>query len=206
VRRFPESLRSAFAAFRTLSTPARIQDFVEELPINFERHGKTCRSVETALARNEAHCLEGAVIAAAALWYHGERPLLLDLTTTEHDVDHVVALFRTGGRWGAISKTNHAVLRYRDPVYRTVRELVMSYFHEYFLDSGEKTLRWHAGPVDLRTLPTTDWLTSRKNVWEVDELLDDAPHLPIIDARTAKRLRFADPIERRAGKIVRWKG
>src|SRR3989344_7563100 len=116
--------------FKKLRTPQKIQDYLDALPINFEDSGETYRSPRRLLGAKEAHCLEGALFAAAVLAYHGQKPLLLDLRTTPRDEDHVVALFRQNGRWGAISKTNHAVLRYRDPVYKDVRELAMSYFHE----------------------------------------------------------------------------
>jgi hypothetical protein len=94
--------------------------------------------------------MEGALLAAAILEFHGQKPLLMDLRSASEDLDHVVALFRQFGCWGAISKTNHAVLRYREPIYKTVRELAMSYFHEYFLDNGKKTLRAYSIPVDVR--------------------------------------------------------
>src|ERR1043166_4610055 len=128
-----EDLGLSAAEFRVLQrlrTPEKIQDFLNALPANFEPHGDTCLSVREVLKRRRAHCIEGAFLAACALWINGEPPLLLDLKATR-DYDHVVALFRRGGCWGAISKTNHLPLRYRDPVYRTLRELAMSYFHEY---------------------------------------------------------------------------
>src|SRR3989344_4997493 len=111
------------SVFKKLASPQRIQDFLDSLPINFELHGETYMSPRRVLTAGEAHCFEGALLAAAALAYHGRRPLLMDIQTSRTDDDHVVALFREFGYWGAISKTNHAILRYRDPVYRSVREL-----------------------------------------------------------------------------------
>ncbi|HEV3410188.1 MAG TPA: hypothetical protein VG095_07830, partial [Chthoniobacterales bacterium] len=113
-----------------LRTPQKIQDFVSELPTNFEPEGDTCLSVAEVLRQRRAHCIEGAFVAACALWMNGEPPLLMDFQATLDD-DHVIALFKRGGCWGAISKSNHIWLRWRDPVYRTPRELAMSYFHEY---------------------------------------------------------------------------
>src|SRR3989344_3210239 len=136
MRPFPHLDQPEFAIFEKLTTPEKIQDFIDILPVNFEPNSDTSRSPLMTLREGRAHCMEGALIAASALWYHGEPPLLLDLKTTKGDDDHVVTLFKRHGRWGAISKTKHAVLRYRDAIYRSVRELVMSYFHEYFLDSG----------------------------------------------------------------------
>ena len=101
------------AILRRLSTPEKIQDFLDALPINHEKRGDTCMSPRQVLREGKAHCIEGAMLAALALWMHGEEPLLLDLTTLRYDDDHVVALYRRNGFWGAISKTNHAVLRFQ---------------------------------------------------------------------------------------------
>ena len=123
--------RAEFAVLRRLRTPEKIQLFLYGLKQNFERDGETCHSVRVVLRDRRAHCIEGALLAACALWIHGEPPLLLDLQAVR-DFDHVVALFRRNGRWGAISKTNGIGLRWRDPVYRSLRELAMSYLHEYY--------------------------------------------------------------------------
>ena len=112
--------------FKKLSTPQKIQDYLDHLPINFELVGETLYSPRRVLQENKAHCVEGALFAAAALCYHGQPPLLLDIQTTADDYDHVLALFKEEGRWGAISKTNHTILRWRDPVYKNPRELAMS--------------------------------------------------------------------------------
>src|SRR3990170_6800559 len=149
MRNFPDLQHKEFGVFKKLKSPEKIQDFLDAIPINFETGGETCRSPLMTLKHKEAHCMEGAVLAAAALWRHGERPLLLDLKSTENDDDHVVTLFKYKNRWGAISKTNHAILRWRDPVYKTVRELAMSYFHEYIVVDGEKTMRAFSKPFDV---------------------------------------------------------
>src|SRR3989454_6739784 len=143
--------RAEFAVLKRLSGPEKIQDFLHALTANFEIGGQTCLSVREVLRRRRAHCIEGAMLAACALWVHGEPPLLMDMRA-ERDYDHVVALFRRGGCWGAISKTNPPVLRWRDPVYRTLRELAMSYLHEYANKGGQKTLRGYSRPFDLRRL------------------------------------------------------
>lgn len=197
--------RAECRVLERLSNPIRIQDYLERLPSNFETAGETCRSPRRVLKDRTAHCVEGALLAAAALWYHGHQPLLLDLKTTTDDLEHVVTLFRRGRYWGAISKTNHAVLRYREPVYRSVRELAMSYFHEYFLDNGKKTLRSFSHPFDLRAPRLQGWVTSSDDLWGVCEALDQSPHEQIIKPSMIRGLRRADPIERQAGKIVQWK-
>ncbi len=116
----------------------------------------------------------------------------------------MVALFRENRRWGAISKTNHAVLRYREPVYKNIRELAMSYFHEYFLDDGAKTLRTHSAPFKLLRYDSS-WLTDKKNLHYISRDLDDSPHPELIPEKAVRRLRRADTIEIKAGKIVEWK-
>lgn len=190
---------------KNLDTPAKIQDFLEKLPANFEKNGETCRSPLGVLKHREAHCLEGAIFAAACLRLNGHKPLILDLKAHRRDLDHVIAPFKLKNHWGAISKTNHAVLRYREPAYQNIRELVMSYFHEYFLDNGQKTLQSHSEPIDLSRFDKKGWMTSDKNLWYIDRYLRQVPHKPILSATMAKNLRKTDPIEIRAGKLVQWK-
>ncbi|MBI5786980.1 MAG: hypothetical protein HY446_00290 [Candidatus Niyogibacteria bacterium] len=204
MKKFPAFGAKEFKVFQKFKSPQKIQDFVENIPINFELEGDTCFSPLMVLKENKAHCVEGAMLAAAILWRHGQKPFLMDFETTAEDESHVVALFRQNGCWGAISKTNHAVLRYRDPVYKTPRELAMSYFNEYFLDSGLKTLRRFSAPFDLSKRPD-EWLVSDKNLsYIVDELIE-SPHFKIADAPGIKTLRPAEPIEIEATKLTRWK-
>lgn len=136
------------------------------------------------------------MLAAVALRIAGFRPLVMDLKATQEDEDHVVALFKIGRHWGALSKTNHGVLRYREPVYRTVRELALSYFHEYFLHDGRKTLRSYSVPVDLSRFDAEGWMTDEKDVWYIPEFLDDVRHFAILSRSQIAGLRRADPIER----------
>src|SRR3989344_151560 len=179
---------------KSLSTPAKIQDYLNALPFNFEKRGETHHSVKYTLKAGRAHCFEGALVAAAALWIKGQRPLLLDLKTVRPDFDHVVALFKVDGCWGAISKTNHAVLRYREPVYKNIRELVMSYFHEYFLWSGKKTLRSYSKHFDISKYGT-EWLITTENLADLAHLLDTYPHTKILTPKQIKNLRKAELIE-----------
>ena len=192
--------------FKQLNTPKKIQDFLNKIPANFEPEGDTVLSPRRVLQENRAHCMEGAMFAAAALRFQGYRPLVLDLTTVKDDYDHVVAVFKHQGHWGAISKTNHAVLRYREPVYKTIRELVMSYFHEYFTNhDGKKTLRSYSMPIDLSRFDKQGWMTSEEDVWYVPEHLGEVPHKPILNKSQIAMLRKADPVEVQAGMIVEWK-
>ncbi|MGB7277411.1 MAG: hypothetical protein WBD15_06645, partial [Pseudolabrys sp.] len=119
-----------------LDTPQKIQTFLDRLPVNFSLDGDTAMSPRRVLEARMAHCAEGAVFAAAALAYHGQPPLLMDIRALPSDQDHIITLFRERGLWGAISKTNHAILRWRDPIYRNARELAMTYAHEYCLPGG----------------------------------------------------------------------
>lgn len=193
------------AVLKKLSTPAKIQDFVNALPFNAVDGNDTCMSPRMVLAAHRAQCMEGAMFAAAALRFHGHAPLVLDLTATHADADHVVALFTIDGYWGAISKTNHAVLRYREPVYKTLRELAMSYFHEYFLQSnGKKTLRSFSRAVDLSRFDAVDWETSAQPNWVIPEYLAECPHTPILTKRQIAKLRPADDVELRAGAITEY--
>ncbi len=187
-----------------LSSPDRVQDFLNGLKFNFETRGETCCSPRLVLRQRAAHCMEGAMLAAAALEYHGARPLVVDLRAARHDFDHVIAVFHRRG-WGAVSKTNHAVLRYREPVYRSLRELVMSYFHEYFLDSGQKTLREYSRPLDLNVFNRLDWRTTEKPLFAIPQRLDQIKHFSILDGAQIRRLRPADAVEIRAGKITEWR-
>lgn len=187
---------------RHLHTPQKIQDFLNRnLKMNFEPQGDTLMSPRRVLREKKAHCLEGAFLAAAALWIHGHEPLLLDLTATKDDFDHVVALFKQHGRWGAISKTNHAVLRYREPVYRTYGELAMSYFHEYFMHDGKKTMRTYSKPFNLKKFGHA-WMTSEEDLWDMGDALDVSPHIQVATPQMMRTFRNADPIEIEAGKLL----
>ena len=200
---FEDLTKAEIKVFEKLDTPQKIQNFLESMPANFEKEGDTLMSPRKTLQENKAQCIEGAIFAAAVLWYHGHRPIILDLVTNHHDDSHVVALFKQDGLWGAISKTNHIVLRYRDAVYKSPRELAMSYFHEYFLDNGKKTLRSYA-VYDLRKIKQR-WVTDKKDLWYIDRALDKTKHIQIISEKNAKKLRKADLIEIKSGKMTVWK-
>ncbi|MFA6039324.1 MAG: hypothetical protein WCV62_01175 [Candidatus Peribacteraceae bacterium] len=196
--------REELAIIRPCNTPRKIQDFLCTIPHNFE-HGKhTCLSPRQVLRERRAHCVEGAALAAAMLRVAGWRPLVMDLRAVGHDFDHVIALFRIDGCWGAISKTNHGVLRYREAVYRSVRELALSFFHEYFLDNGEKTLRSYSGAIDLSRFDAVGWMAREGEIWDIYAHIDAVRHYPILTRAQIARLRRADPIERRMGKLSDW--
>jgi len=191
--------------FRSLNNPKKIQDFLEKLKINFEPDGDTCMSPRMVLRTKKAHCIEAALLAAVALRFNRCSPLLVDLTTVDRDYDHVLAVFKKNNKWGAITKTNHAVLRYRDPVYKSIRELVMSYFNEYFLDDGKKTLRSYTLPVNLSRFDKFGWMTSEEDVWYIPEYLAEEKHFSILTKNEILGLRKADPIEIETSEVVEWK-
>ena len=193
-----------FARLKRLDTPQKAQAFVYALRQNFELRGDTCRPVRRVLREGTAHCIEGAMVAACALWVHGEPPLLMDMRA-EQDFDHVVALFRRRGLWGAISKTNGPFLRWRDPVYRSLRELAMSYFHEYTNKREHKTLREFSAPYDLRRADPKVWVSGEKNAWQVAEDLDGIRHWPLVNGHHLKAVTRRDPFERRIGSLLQYR-
>jgi len=200
---FPCSDIKEFGFFRKLNTPVKIQDFLDTIPMNFEKEKETVRSPLMVLRKNEAHCIEAAMLAAAIFWSHGKTPLILDLKATQEDDDHIVAVFKEKGLWGALSKTNHPVLRYRDPIYRDIRELVMSYFNEYYFNNRKKTLRSYSNPIDLSKFGK-DWLISEKNQWEIIHALNKAKHYNILASGMARNLRLADKVELLATQKPEW--
>jgi len=176
---------------RRLTTPEKIQRFIDDLAYNKERDGPTCRSPRRVLRDRTAHCLEGALFGAAALRVQGYPPLLLDLEAVRDD-DHVLAVFRRDGCWGAVAKSNYAGLRSREPVYRTLRELVMSYFEHYYNPAGEKTLRAYSRPVNLARFDRRHWMTAQEDIWFISDYLFTIPHRPVIPRFVEQRLSRMD--------------
>ncbi|HCR52040.1 TPA: hypothetical protein DIV48_00130 [Candidatus Kaiserbacteria bacterium] len=196
-----------YAVLAKLSSPVKIQDFLDALPMNWEKGGDTHMSPRRILRAKKAHCIEGALLAAAALWIAGEPPFIMNLSARFHkgDDDHVVALYKRGGRYGAVSKTNHASIRFRDPVYRTPRELALSYFHEWFLNTtGEKTLECYSKPLDLRRFGA-GWITDKKNLWHIADALSELPHYYFVPKGNWRYVRKADAMELKAGRLTEWK-
>src|SRR5438105_12480774 len=194
-----------YRLLKRLDTPKKIQSFLHDLKQNFELEGECCRPVREVLRTRSAHCIEGAMLAACALWINGEPPLLLDMRA-ERDYDHVVALFRRHGRWGAISKTNGIGLRSRDPVYRSLRELAMSYFHEYYNRRDHKTLREYSVPFDLRSIDPQVWVAGKKrHAWPVVDRLDELRHFPLMSGRHVKTVTRRDGFERLVGGLLQYR-
>lgn len=194
------------ALFEKLDTPQKIQDYLDRIPQNFSHSaGHTLRSPRRMLQDPSGYCFEGAVFAAAALAYHGGEPLIMDLRAVEPDVDHVVATFKRDGLWGAISKTNYSVLKWRDPVYKSIRELAMSYFHEYFLDNGNKSFKDYSLPFNLKKFKPERWVIANEPLEWLAVALDDARHYPTVPARLLKRARKASYVELEASDMREWR-
>ncbi len=181
--------RAELRVLRGLKTPVGVQRFLDGLPYNL---GYTARSPKRVLHDRTASCLEGGVFAAAALRVLGFPPLILDLEA-EQDTDHVVAIFKVRGHWGAVAKSNFAGCRYREPVYRSLRELAMSYFNIYFNLRFERTLRRYSRPVNLARFDRLNWMTTQKPVWFIAEHLCEIPHISLLRSNMKKNLTRLDP-------------
>jgi hypothetical protein len=187
--------------FRGLKTPEKIQQFLDnEILYNTEPEGDTCHSPRMVLRKRVAHCMEGAMLAAVALRELGHPPLLVDLEA-ERDSDHVLAVYRTNGHWGAVAKSDYSGLRSREPVYRNIRELAMSYFEHYFNPAGEKTLRAYSRPVNLRQFDRRGWMTSEEDVWVVPNYLCGIKHTPVLTRAMLRRVARMDKRLYAAGRL-----
>lgn len=176
----PKELRK----LRSLKDPHGIQKYLDDMPYHL---ADTAWSPRRVLAENTSHCLEAAVFAAAALRANGYPPLIVDLEATR-DTDHVIAVYRVDGHWGAVAKSNYIGLRYREPVYRTLRELALSYFNIYFNLRRERTLRRFSRPVNLARFDALEWMTTEKPVWFIAYHLFDIPHYSLFSKQIAARL------------------
>src|SRR5436190_20206022 len=173
---------------RALKTPVGVQKFLDDLPYNLSY---TARSPKKVLLDRTASCLEGGIFAAAALRVLGFPPLIFDLEA-EQDTDHVLAVFKVRGHWGAVAKSNFTGCRYREPVYRSLRELALSYFHVYFNLRGERTLRRYSRPVNLKRFDRISWMATQKPIWFIAEYLCEIPHIPLLAPAMEKRLTRVD--------------
>jgi hypothetical protein len=195
----PRELR----AFRALRTPWGVQRALDAMPYHLK---DTAWSPRRVLREGTAHCLEGAIFAAGALRVLGFPPLLLDLEAV-HDTDHVIAVYRLHGHWGAVAKSNYSGLRYREPIYRSLRELAMSYFEGWFNLRGERTLRTYSRPVNLGRFDRThpDWMTAETDLWFIPEYLLDIAHTRLLTPRLIRNLSRVDRRSFQAGLVGhRW--
>jgi len=180
------------------TTPVRIQVFLDGIQYSEEVRYRCPLNV---VRDRKGHCFDGAVFAAAMLRRLGHRPLVVDLIPNENDDDHVLAVFRERGHWGAVAKSNFSGLRYREPVFRTVRELVMSYFEDFFNAVGEKTLRAYTRPLDLTTLDSSNWMVQDEGLDAIGERLDEIKKFKVLTPSMIRHLSFADKRSVQAGLL-----
>ena len=180
---------------RTLRNPHGIQRFLDDMPYHL---ADTAWSPRRVLREFTAHCFEGAIFAAAALRANGHPPLVFDLEA-EHDTDHVVAIYRSRGHWGAIAKSNYSGCRYREPVYRSLRELAMSYFDDYFNLRRERSLRTFSRPVNLSRFDRRSWMTTEKHLWFIAEHLFTVHHYRLLTPAMIRNLHRLDRRSFQAG-------
>jgi len=173
-----------------INTPFKIQQFLDECEYNSTEE---TRSPLYVLEHKRAHCLEGALFAAACLEFMGMKPLVLDLQAWDDD-DHVIAVFKTNGFWGAIAKSNFTTLRFREPVYRSLRELAMSYFDFYFNTIGDKSLRAYSMPHNLCRFDKMKWRTTNNDLEDIGYYLDKVKHFPLVNDSQIKGLEKATPL------------
>jgi hypothetical protein len=184
---------------RSLKDPHGIQRFLDAQPYHL---ADTAWSPRRVLRENTSHCFEGALFGAAALRVNGYPPLIIDLEA-EHDTDHVIAVYKQHSHWGSIAKSNYTGCRYREPVYRTLRELALSYFDVYFNMRRERTLRTFSNPVNLARFDRLGWMTTDKQLWFIAEYLFTIRHFPLLKPAMAKRLHRLDDRSFRAGCLER---
>ena len=188
---------------KTLSDADKIQGFLDSLDYNpvYE-----CRSPRRVIKKRSAHCFEGALFAAAAMQFNGYKPLIVDLKAFNDD-DHVITVFKEEGYWGAVAKSNFTSLRFREPVYRSLRELVMSYFDFYFNVVGDKSLRSYSRPLDLTIYDYRHWTTTDEDLEYIGDKLEKIRHYPVIDQKMIRNLKKASDIMLQAGMLgSNWDG
>jgi hypothetical protein len=185
------------ALFRRLDTPTKIQAYLNSLAYDPVKGSASPRYV---IRQGKANCFEGALLAAAALRPLGHPPLLVDMTA-HNDDDHVLAVFRQNGAWGCLAKSNFTVLRFREPVYRSIRELMMSYFDVFFNSIGQKTLREYSAPLDVSRFDKDGWMTSDKDLGFIGDALNRARHYKVLTRSQVRDLQTADPDLVKAGLL-----
>lgn len=185
------------ALLNGLDSAWKVQEFLDSVPYTTD---KQTRSPRRVLRDRCAHCTEGAFFAAAALYFHGQAPLVLDLRAVNDD-DHVIVIYKERGHIGAVAKSNFSTLRFREPIYRTYRELALSYFEVYYNTLGEKSLRAYSRPLDLRAFNQREWMTTEQDLEWLSDRLDRLWHYPLIDHEMARRLQLVDKRLYEAGMV-----
>lgn len=191
------SKNKALKQLKKLRSPMDIQLFLNKLPYNPEYITKSPRRV---LIDKTANCFEGALFAAAALRNLGYPPLIVDLMA-HNDDDHVIAVYKKNGHWGAVAKSNFTTLRFRESVYRTIRELIMSYFDFYFNTIGDKSLLSYSRPVNLSRFDKHNWMTTDEDIDFISDYLFKIKHINILTPQMTRNLSKADKDVLKAGML-----
>jgi len=181
-----------------LTTPSKIQTFLDEFPYSVESHYRCPLRV---LRERMAHCFDGALFAAAMLRRLRHPPLILEMLPNHRDDDHMVALYRFNGHWGAVAKSNFSGLRFREPIYRTLRELVMSYFEQFYNVEREKTLRGYTVPLNLKAFDRFNWMTSDEPLERIGQRLDGIRKVRVLTRRMIAGLSRIDERSYQAGLL-----
>jgi len=189
--------KEEIAFLKSMSDPDKIQAFLDSIDYNPDYE---CRSPRWVIRKKSAHCFEGALFAAAALQFIGYQPLIIDMKAFNDD-DHVIAVFKENGHWGAVAKSNFTTLRYREPVYRTLRELVMSYFDFYFNTAGDKSLRSYSLPLNLTIYDNKHWSTTDDDLEYIGDKLEKIRHFQVIDNEMIRNLKKASDTMLMAGML-----
>jgi len=185
-----------------LKTPQKIQDFLDKIDYNIEDRGETYFSPRMVLRKKTANCFEAAIFAAAVLRLHGYKPLIMDLTSgNENDADHVIAIFKVRGHWGAIAKSKYPALTFREPIHRTLHELALTYFEEYFNYYGKKTMRGYSNPVNLSRFDKKDWMITEKPLKFLEDYLNTIKHVDLLTKGMIRNLRKTEPRLKEAGEL-----
>jgi hypothetical protein len=182
----------------SLATPIEVQSFLDG--ISYRAESVYCSPLRV-LRERRAHCFDGALFAATALRRLGHRPLVLEMIPNDRDDGHMLALYQSDGYWGAVAKSNFAGLRFREPVYRTLRELVMSYFEQYYNVEREKTLRAYSLPLNLEIFDALDWMTRDEPLQIVADRLERTRKIPLLTSKLIARLSLVDERQYEAGLL-----
>jgi hypothetical protein len=189
--------RDEIKFLKTLNNPCKIQAFLDSMDYN---PNYECRSPRWVMKKRSAHCFEGALFAAAALQFIGFKPLIVDMLAVNDD-DHVIAVFRVDGYWGAVAKSNFTSLRFREPVYRSLRELIMSYFDFFFNVDGYKSLRSYSRPFNLTMFESRNWATTDEDLEYIGDKIESLHHYPVVTRKMIKNLNNASDYMLKAGLL-----
>jgi hypothetical protein len=191
-------IRTEARSLARLTSPSKIQAFLDTIDYSDEVR---YRSPLTVVRDMKGHCFDGAVFAAAMLRRIGHPPLILDIIPNDNDDDHILALYKVNGHWGAVAKSNYTGLRFREPIHRTIRELILTYFEVFFNSIGEKTMRAYTRPLNLKEFDTLHWETNDEAMDAIGEKLDEIQKIKPVTPAMIRRLSFADERSVKAGLL-----